>query len=80
MQKAEVFNFYLLALSTKGWSPKERRVKKIIILPAKQQVGFEPGTFWSTVECFNQLATVSLQCIETKFVYYSVICNAGTDG
>ena len=30
-------------------------------LPVKQQVGFEPGTFWSTVECFNHLATVSLQ-------------------
>jgi len=31
-KKAKVFNLYFLALSTKGWSPKERRVKKIFYL------------------------------------------------
>jgi len=41
-KKAKVFNLYLQALSTKGWSPKGRRGKEHT-LPVKQQVGFEPG-------------------------------------
>jgi len=52
--------FYLQALSAKGWSPKGKRGKENT-LPVKQQVGFQPGAFWSTVECFNHVATVSLQ-------------------
>ena len=40
----KVLNFYLQALSAKGWSPKGRRGKENT-LPAKQQGGFEPGTF-----------------------------------
>ena len=40
---------YLQALSAKGWSPKGRRGKENV-LPARQQVGFKRGTFWSTVE------------------------------
>lgn len=29
---------------------------------AKQQVGFEPGTFWSTVQYFNHSATLGVLC------------------
>ena len=36
---------------------RTKNIKKIT-LPVKQQVGFQPGTFWSTVECFKHLATV----------------------
>ena len=50
--------------SAKGWSPKGRRGKENTS-PAKQQVGFKPGTFWSTGECFNHLSTVSLHCVSS---------------
>ena len=53
----KVLNFYF---SAKGWSPKGWRGKENT-LPARQQLGFKPGTFWSLVECFNHLVTVSLQ-------------------
>ena len=43
-------------------------------LPVKQQVGFEPGTFWSTVECFNHLATVPLLS-DLPVTNYSLLCN-----
>ncbi len=40
-------------------SQEEEEVKKnlLILYLVKQQVGFEPGTFWSTVKFFNHLAT-----------------------
>ena len=57
------------ALSAKAWSPKGRRGKENT-LPVKQQVGFEPGTFWSTVECFNHLATVSVK-VRQKYMIVS---------
>ena len=55
----KVLNFYF---SAKGWSPKGWRGKENT-LPARQQLGFKPRTFWSLVECFNHnhLVTVSLQ-------------------
>ena len=42
--KANVFKIYLLAIATKGWSPKGWRGKENT-LPMKQWVGFENGTF-----------------------------------
>ena len=60
--KAKVFNFYLQALSAKGWSPKGRRGKENT-LPVKQQVGFRDlGPFGPLLNAFNRLATVSLLC------------------
>ena len=51
------FIFTSRPFQPKAGLPRGGGVKKNT-LAVKQQVGFEPGTFWSTVEC---LATVSLQ-------------------
>ena len=51
--------FYLQPFQPKACLPRGGGVKKNT-LPVKQQVGFEPGAFWSAVKCLNHLATVSL--------------------
>jgi len=67
--KAKVFiSFTSKALSAKDWSPKGRRGDENT-LPVKQQVEFEPGTFWSAAK--YQLPTVSLQVASIRRVALS---------
>lgn len=58
--KSRCWNFtFCQRLVSKGRRGKENTS------PAKQQVRFKPGTFWSTGECFNRLSTVLLQCVRS---------------
>jgi len=54
-----VFIFTSKPFQPKAGLPRGGGIKKNT-LPVKQQVGFKPGTFWSTVKCFNCLATVGV--------------------
>ena len=53
-KKAKVFIFTSRPFQPKAGLPRGGGVKKT--LPVKQQVGFEPATFWAAVKCFNHLA------------------------
>ncbi len=69
--KDKVFCFYLLSPFRPRLVSQGEEVKKNSCL-VKQQVGFEPGTFGSTVKCFNHLATCHFNpCRPTGLVVFS---------